>query len=430
MCIRNPAVAARVNAAMSTAARTGTEPAAESTGTEPAGTEPAAKSTGTEPAAAAPTEGVEVAPGEAGTPGGGGGGAKPGGGRLVGAAKAVGPMVAVAVNQYLMAREDAKLVPERVRKALEAEEVQRRTDDLVDRKRLEIARKQHHGVKCYLTVRVRLVFSNGIMDRLSVQAPEITEADQSENAAPSAISHDLIGVETSVGWSVRSVLLPAAETTKSERIGFELEDLDASAQGGADQEAAARIATERTRLQQEQSTAREQEQRARSAEAARPVVIADARKRARQQAEITDRLNSLPKADPSRQQQSQPAQPPAAPLLAAPQPAAPTPLTLLPGAPGEGPIESAARVVTAARSWTGTLESRGRALEARLQSADAPTAQERQGFLVEEERWRLALKYAMNTFRTNGRDEAVNALGELLDHYGPELAQFRTHLGG
>ena len=104
---------------------------------------------------AAAGAGVEPAPGVGGAkPGAQGGGGKPGGGgKLGGALKTIGPAVAVALNNYLMAREDAKQVPGRVERALSDQKLQNQADDLVEHNRLDIARKQHKGWSVYLTVR-------------------------------------------------------------------------------------------------------------------------------------------------------------------------------------------------------------------------------------------------------------------------------------
>ena len=106
------------------------------------------------------------------------------------------------------------------------------------------------------------------------------------------------------------------------------------------------------------------------------------------------------------------------------------PPTFLPGAPGDGPIQQAAAVVDQFRSWTNRLYAESRALDARLGSDNSPTPDERQAFFAHEENWRLSIKYAMNKYKEDGRDEAINALGELVDRYGVAFGAVRSRLGG
>ncbi|RZQ59373.1 DUF4157 domain-containing protein [Amycolatopsis suaedae] len=354
MCVRNPAVAARVIAAMSAPKPQGKAPAA-----------------------------------------------KPGGSRVAGVAKAIGPMIALGINNYLMSREDAKLVPGRVERALAQQSLQERADDLVDRNRLGIARRQRRGNAVYVTVRVKLVFTNGIQDSLFVSDPRLTESDESEFLAPIRMSDDpLFGVETSVGWLTRSALLEPVRTSRSEDLSFQLEDLPAGP------------STERSRLEARRTAALAEEARQRYAAAGTPSVLADPRQRAKQQAEITDRLRELNKDAPA----------PAATPAPAPR--------LLPGAPGPGPVEQAAAFVAQFDAWTRRLAAKAEALDARLGSDNSPTPQERQAFFTEEESWRLSAKYAMNKYRTDGREEAVNALGRALDTYAARFAATRGRLGG
>jgi hypothetical protein len=40
------------------------------------------------------------------------------------------------------------------------------------------------------------------------------------------------------------------------------------------------------------------------------------------------------------------------------------------------------------------------------------------------------MKAKMNDFTANSRSEAANALGALIDEYGPKFAEIRSQLGG
>jgi hypothetical protein len=338
--------------------------------------------------------------------------ARAGGGQLVGAVKTLGPLLLGAINSYLMSSEDAKLVPGRVERALADQAVQRRSEDLVDARRLGIARAQRHGADVFITVRIRLTFTNGIQDRMDVADPELTDRNQTAATAPIRMSDDpILGTETSVGWFTSSLLLSPVETSRSESIGLELEDAGPQ---------------HRTRLLEQQRAARGDEERARQAEIGRPAVLTDPRARAKQQAAIADRLHELNKAPGSGAPMPVPPGPPALTVVS-PTPAPPT---FLPGAPGDGPIQQAATVVGQFRIWTSRLDAEAQALDARLGSGTSPTPAERQAFLGHEEDWRLSIKYAMNKYKTDGRDEAVNALGELVDRYAVTFAQVRSRLGG
>lgn len=129
-------------------------------------------------------------------------------------------------------------------------------------------------------------------------------------------------------------------------------------------------------------------------------------------------------ADPKQREEAPPG-PPA--LMPAPSPPPPS---LLPGGTGESPVQQAARVVKSAEDWAQQIEKKGTALTNRLGSGNSPTNKERQAFLDEETKWRSAVKYGMDRFRENSREEAANGLAELLDRFGPKLAEIRIHLGG
>ncbi len=168
------------------------------------------------------------------------------------------------------------------------------------------------------------------------------------------------------------------------------------------------------------------------------ILIDDPQKRARdkEQAQLRDRLNrqAAKQPKPATPQADDAPQQPTPPLLAPPgSTAAAPPPEFLPGAPGEGPLEKAARWQRGAEAVGWALVSRGSALEQRLGSANPPTPQERQSFLSDESQWRTAVRYQLNWSIDNAPDKAVQDLRQLLQdpsRPGPKLEQIRIHLGG
>jgi hypothetical protein len=159
--------------------------------------------------------------------------------------------------------------------------------------------------------------------------------------------------------------------------------------------------------------------------------------RTRERTQITDRLRQLSKQDapPSTGTTA------TTPTTTTPSTGGPSLLppvaqdapSLLPGAPGEGPIQQAARSVEGARQAGLHLEREGAALLARIGSGPSPSAEERASFLRSEERWRLGVRYLINWYTKESREEAVQALKQLLGDdkmSGPKLQQLRTQLGG
>jgi hypothetical protein len=173
-------------------------------------------------------------------------------------------------------------------------------------------------------------------------------------------------------------------------------------------------------------------------------LIDDPEKRAREkeQTKLRERLNRL--AEQQRRSEKaagKPAQP--APPVASTQPAPlitppgmiapPAPPDLLPGAPGEGPLEKAARWVKNAETVGWQLVTRGTALEDRLGGSGPPTQEERTAFLRDELQWRSAVKYQLNWSIDNAPSKAVQDLKQLLEdptRPGPKLDRIRVHLGG
>jgi Domain of unknown function (DUF4157) len=408
MCVRDPAVLQKLMVSMTPIKPGGAGPAG---GSEPLVGPGRRKPPGGAPSmpSATPGKGARIA---------------------IGAGKLFGPMILHSVNQYFMAKEEAERAHRQMVEKLESPEIGGKVSDLIEKQRLDIARKQYRGRTVYATVKLKLTFVNGVLDDFSVRI--IALGGVNDNSFMSAVmSHDpIIGIETKVWWVTSSAPVPPVPLSESEdrRLRIELLDEEA-ATTSMDPSAAAQMSDERNRLVAELRHAEKAEEEERKAEIRRPSVIADPKKRAQQQTEISEQLRKLAqkkKAPTEAKKESTSAQ---SGSSLVPTPAAPQ-LSLLPGALGEGPIEQAARVVKSAAAWSERLARTGSALESRLQSNDPPTVKERQAFFNEELSWRLAIKYAMNVFENRSRREAVNALAELLDRYGPKLNQFRIHLGG
>jgi hypothetical protein len=177
------------------------------------------------------------------------------------------------------------------------------------------------------------------------------------------------------------------------------------------------------------------EGRAREADIDRPTVLADPERRAAQQQDLTERLGRAaqqPKAaEPKKAEPKKPEPVPSRPAgLPSLQPASSQqPLSLLPGAPGEGPVQQAARVVGQFQEWTARLVQRGTALRDRLGGNERPNERDLRAFAQDAENWRTAIKWWMNRFENESREEAKNGLGRLLDENGARLRELRTQLG-
>ena len=150
----------------------------------------------------------------------------------------------------------------------------------------------------------------------------------------------------------------------------------------------------------------------------------------RDKAALADRLRQLDKQKPPEPSAAPPSGPSPFPSPSAvPAPVEGTP-DLLPGAPGDSPIAQAAKAVDAAEMYSRQMLDRGVALRGRLGTDNSPSASERSDFLVDEERWRVALKLLRTHLVSESRSEAVTHLDELLDRYGGKLAEIRGQLGG
>jgi hypothetical protein len=328
-----------------------------------------------------------------------------------------------------MARDDAKLVPGRIERALADEGIHRRTETLVDNNRLRIARRQRRGRPVYVTVSLKLVFTNGIQDRLLTSDPKLTDSDTSRPLEVIRMSDEpLFGQQTSVGWMTVSVPVEQVETSRSEQIGFQLEDLARKNTLGPDAEP---VRQQRNRLLNERWAALVEEEREAMAAISAPTVLADPKKRTKQQAQLRERLSEQNTAlpPPKRTSAAEQARPDPGPPALLPTPASPPSVSFLPGAPARDPVREANTVVSTFAGWTKRLEANAFALDGRLGSDRSPTPQERQAFAAEEMNWRLSAKFLMNKYHDEGRWDAANRVGELLDRHGEKFTGTRTRLG-
>jgi hypothetical protein len=153
--------------------------------------------------------------------------------------------------------------------------------------------------------------------------------------------------------------------------------------------------------------------------------IEQARARARRQNEaraIGEKLRKL--VPPEEKKPDVPTPGPARAPSLLPQAPAPE-LQLLPGAP---PPDKAAAVIQGAKALTDSMVKASVELDTRLHSQRSPSDEERQAYFRALARWKLSLQLQMNNFHDN--DQVRNALGELLDRWGPPLGQTSVRLGG
>ena len=346
----------------------------------------------------------------------------------VGTAKCLGPMILDLVTGYFLAKHEEKRIQEAIAAQLHDSRVERRIVELLEQQRLDIAYKQSRGIQLFATVSLRVNLTNGVLDNVEVTRIAITETDQTRSATTVMSDDPIFGTENSRRWEEISVPLPAVPVSGSESLRLQLRAHDESGGGLSDPAATPARRAERERLLSEIQRAEQDEEKARLAEIARPTVIPDPRERSQQQADIAERLRKLNEQHGSRAQGRPGVAASTSPaLLPTPSPAMPT---LLPGAPGRGSLERAAAAVDHVVAWTKRLHEAGSVMESRIGTKNSPTQIERQAFLAEELRWRLAMKGFMNHFQSEARPEAVNRLSELMDDVGPKLRQIRIHLGG
>jgi hypothetical protein len=396
---------------------------------------PALKPSAAGAKAPAPPTGVVEAP----VGGASGGGARPRvtPGRIgIGIAKAVGPMVLDMLNRYQMAKAESERAVALIDKMVESENVKATIASLIERQRLDIARKQRRGVKLYGTIHMTLRFTNDVLDTLRIDRIEI--GDVNRNTFMSAVmSHDLFGAEGKNWWVETSIEVDPVELSPTEEAATDLEIAEEKGHApmSMNEETLARSSKERNHLIGALSAAKREEAKEKQEALESPAILADDRKRGQQQSEITDRLNQLAgqqkvASPPPAKKAAAPTPPPVAAPSLTPAPPAAQQTQLLPGMPSKGPIEVRMQAVAEARAEARRVLGIGRALANRLGSDNSPTNAERQSFSVAEEMWRNAVKFMQNKFTADKYHEPASALGELIDRYGPMLKEIRTRLGG
>jgi len=337
-------------------------------------------------------------------------------GRLAGAVKFAAPMVLDMVTAYYVNRNEQKVIANAIAAKVDSPDVKNRVVEEVENHRLDIAYEQLRGASVYVTIELRMSLTNDIMNTLQLKAVSITDADRSSSTS-SVMSHDaIVGGENSIRWDTISMPIPPIAVSKSEEAKLRLREFDTPIMSGGP----APDVGARAKLVADIAAAEKEEAEEREAEIARPRVLADPKERAKQQTELPERMRK----------QNDTSGPQAGAGGGATSDSAGSVASLLPGASGGSPIEKAAAAVKIARAWTLTVHAKGVALEARLGGANRPTDADRQAWVAEEARWRAAMKASMNHFENESRHEAVSALGQLVDEYGPKLAQIHVHLVG
>jgi hypothetical protein len=363
--------------------------------------------------------------------------ARPGRARLRGAVKFAGPIVLDMVTAYFINKHEQQVIAKAISAKIASPEVKNRIVEEVEKERLNIAYKQMRGHTVYATVDLRMRLVNELMNsEVMFEHLRLTDNDQSESMSTVMSHGSIVGDEEKTRWDTVSMPIPRLEVSESERLRLNLRALDeAGAQAPPD------ATSRRAQLVADIARAERAEAAEREAEISRPRVLPDAKQREKQQAELTERLRKKPTNQPptaapqppsagSTQLLTPPGSPPAA---AGPMPAQTDDQAggaFLPGAPGEDPVARAATYVNTARRITLALHADGMALENRLPSTNSPTDAERRAWVGREGEWRALMKWLMNEFHKQSRDEAVRDVGQLLDEYGPKLAQIHTHLVG
>lgn len=362
-----------------------------------------------------------------------------GGGRLAGGVKFAAPIVLEMVTAYYINKHEQQVIAQAIKNKIATADVKNRIVEEVEKDRLNIAYKQMRGGTVYATVDLRMHLLNEIMNSdVELERVRLTDKDESSSMS-TVMSHDaIVGSEHKTRWDTVSMPVPKLEVSESERLQLNLRALDetSAAHGHAPPPA------EREKLLADIARAEKAEAAEREAEIARPRVLADPKLRAKQQAELMERLRK--RSDKSEAAPSAASGSDTSGLLPAPGTTAgaavPSPgqtatprqgtASFFPGAPGENTTAEAARLVTYLRGMTVRIYDSGMGLEARLASANSPSEVERKGWVANEVGLRDKIKYFMNILHEKSRDEAVRDLAQLLDEYGPKLAQIHTHLVG
>jgi hypothetical protein len=332
------------------------------------------------------------------------------------------------LNRYQIAEAERPRIAAAIDGKVKSPEVQSRIAELKDQHRLDIARSQHAGRAMYATVRLRLSLTNDILNSVTWTGVEFTDKDESSYQQV-VMSHDGLGIaEDSTAYVVVSLPIDAVEVERSEALTFDREELDRQiAQAG--EGAPPALLDKRAALNEQIRKAQSEEEATREEEVRRATVIASEKRRREQQQRLREQL-----ADAARRRAAEVQGPPTPPpqaqqpgppsLLPIPSAAQDTPLNLLPGAQGPGPIELAAANVRRAQVWTQNLLAIAARLEQNRPSSNDPAGKQ---FAAEILTWQRAMKMFMNYYTQESRGEAVNALGELVARHGERLERLRAY---
>jgi hypothetical protein len=362
-----------------------------------------------------------------------------GGGLLAGGVKFAAPDRPRHGDAYYINKHEQQVIAQAIKNKIASADVKNRIVEEVEKDRLNIAYKQMRGGTVYATVDLRMHLLNEIMNSdVELERVRLTDKDGSSSMS-SMMSHDaIVGGEHKTRSDTVSKPVPKLAVSESERLKLNLRALaeTSAARGGAPPPA------EREKLLADIARAEQAEAAEREAEIAQPRVLADPKQRAKQQAELMERLRK-------RSEKSE-AAPPAAsrsgtsgllpgpgtaagagvPALGQTAPPDQGTALFLPRAPGESLNAEAARLVTYLRGMTVQIYKSGMGLEDRLGSTSSPTDVERNGWVAKEIDLRDKINYFMNKLHEESRDQAVRDLAQLLDEYRAKLAQIHTHLVG
>jgi len=294
------------------------------------------------------------------------------------AAKILGPMILDMANRYFMAKKEFARASAAIESTIDSNGVTSEIETLIERNRLDIARRQHRGSTVYATVAVTVTFTNDVMDRLTLRSVNLSHADES-NFTSSVMSHDGLGIaEGKVWWIETSLPLDKVEVSKSEVTQFDLDELDdTTSKSSMDPVALGRVNQQRNALleRKQRELAEETAEKKRQIES--PAVLPDMKKRTQQQQAIVDELQKMksavvPAPASKNQGSSLPASGSFFPPVQQQQPAGPS----LFGS-NEGSIEIAVKKVKEAKSWALRLEKKGSDLRSRLFGSNPPSLAER-----------------------------------------------------
>jgi len=329
-------------------------------------------------------------------------------------------------NRSSMAKEESERAMNLIGARVNSPDLQRDISELIEKQRLEIARRQHRGENVYVTISMTLSFTNDVLNQLSLSRLEVANADES-SISRTVMSHDLLQNENSMWWVKVSLPLGVVEVSRSEAIQFRLEELEelGNVPASMDLESAARLSDERNRLLEEQPKARQEEERAKAEEVRKPRVLADPGKRAEQQRELVERANQRAAQHPA----PSPA-PAAGPQSLTFEPPAP-PMQFLPFAPPASATLDPSQVAGIFDREGQRIVALGTGLVDRGPDASPLNSGRVTHFLNEEIAWRENMKIMMNKYTDQGNSEAVRLLRDLLldpAKPGPKLDRMRAQL--